>query len=60
MLRGEDIDLGTGTTSTRSAGTGFNGDPGRNPPPSVTAANHVQHRLAFLLFDNFERPLQRR
>src|SRR5687768_15761376 len=44
----------------RSAGPVSTGDPGRNPPPSVTAANHVQHRLAFLLFDNFERPLQRR
>jgi hypothetical protein len=28
-------------------------------PPSVTAADHVQHRLPFLLFHNFQRALQR-
>ena len=60
MLRAEEIDLRTGATSTRSAGAVSTGDPGRKPPASVTAANHVQHRLAFFLFDNFERPLQRR
>jgi hypothetical protein len=59
VLRGKDIDLRTGATSTRSAGP-FQRRPRKKPAASVTAANHVQHRLAVFLFDNFERPLQRR